>query len=882
MYTVGELNKLYEHVSGQLDQFAPKGSLHETARVAKARTVLETAREELDGQNPFGPTFKIANAALAISQARLPHVDKDTEAKLLRLAIQLYDSLNQPERFAATRTMCTTRLNELGEPQTVGGEEIVVPRPAPSESSHGEPEAEVTYEGDEARDDPTKKWESLIARWRKQLDSGAQVGDVLAELERFVDTLFSRVPSSAEHLNSLLSDDIAAMRGELAGVRRPENPGEILDRATEARGLAYTRDDRVEDGALRRRWLNAALWNFVLWRYCEWGTNRPQLIIDVVGYVQSIQLRRRYRDDSRELLIAATELVSFILTDTEALPPLVFERATYLPEWMRHSAGTFLLLSGPEPVLPSLSRYDPRVGRHDRLRWAEELLKVWRIDPSKRLGACLSLLGLAGWNGVRLRRLLELIFKGSSTPPVDGIEFWIGAASAVLDSTRWVRVAANPWLPQHGVSGSSLSGSDEGTQIEVPNMVLKAVAAEITEKGTPSTIQGALFKGRRVPTYLCVNDFGPFGILKIDLEERVRREKRNFDVYAKRLHPRYRASECIEGASLISDNSTASRYKAILTSYVFTEEDEPRTLADWLRDTAPEAIAPLIERLFLTALGPWISHTSRAVADLRYDYPILRPSTGEYSTYAPDKTAESELRRLAVAGVREAVDLELRWDKRELDGEPGKRIHRLALAGDNEQPLINPLWLAAQFGELLTLDSDVASLLFTSPGALSTINVLRCTCHGDLHAENVLVLGGLARPSISVIDFEAAHEGHLCKDFARLESAILCRIFPWTADESEAIAAWFGETMRGAPFAPKRALEGTENLERAGPAIVQLRQVLAGCGQGHWPISTGEYQLAMFASLLPFTRYSDLPVLSRQLAFSLSSVAATSLLAQTK
>lgn len=878
MKNLDDLNRDLILVADLFDTAAPLGSPQESLKLTTARTALASARTELAQHKDYGPTFKIANAALALSQSKLSGLGPAAEKQLLQLAVQLYDSINRGGRFSGTRDAAAARLAELGD---------TVPTPptgddTPIQSHQASPEVvdDLSSSGHSplpgARPSTVVvKWDAALARW-KESSNGHLLVETFDEFSAFARSLFSRVTEAASHLDPYLREDITTLRVELDGIRRPDNPSDVLDRATEARRLCFDDVATTDEQTVRRRWLVAACWNFSLWRGSGWATNRPQVVIDLLGYVQSFQLYRRYRDDSRELLIAATELA--VLLATDELPPLVYERFDFLNRWVCHSAGTFLLLSGPDPIAASLSRYDARIGPHDRRRWAEVLLELWRKETNKRLSACLSLLSLSGWNGARLRRLLELVFEDSSIPPIDGLEFWTAAATTVLESTRWVRVAANPWNPGGPSSSSSLSTDEAGSRIDIPNSVLKAIAAEITERGAPSTIQGALFKGRRVPTYLCVNDFGPFGILKVDLDDRIRREKVNFDAYAKRLHPRFRASECIEGNSVISDNRTAARYKAILTSYVFTVDDVPRTLAEWLRGADVNDVGPLIDQLFLTVLRPWLSHTSRAVTDLRYEYPVLRPSLAEQSVYAPDKTAETELRRLVAGGVTDRLGFPLRWDSRLLDetvsGSP--RVLTLAKTALPDQACLNPLWMAAQLAELSPLAQDVADLLFMAP-ALTTSNVLHCICHGDLHGENVLVFGDQPRPSISVIDFEATHAGHICKDFARLEAAILCRLFSWNDDEASAVAAWFGTAISGEVFIDREPLSGTANLQRAGSAIKQLRKILAGCGQGHWPITNLEYQVALLASLLPFVRYPDTAELNRLIALALASAAATSL-----
>src|SRR5207245_5809014 len=96
--------------------------------------------------------------------------------------------------------------------------------------------------------------------------------------------------------------------------------------------------------------------------------------------------------------------------------------------------------------------------------------------------------------------------------------------------------------------------------------------------------------------------------------------------------------------------------------------------------------------------------------------------------------------------------------------------------------MISPLWCVreiAGIGEWAFEDQ-----IYSVENPLSAYSTLTAICHGDLHGDNILcssVEAGVPRPVL--VDFETTHDGHICRDFARLEVAILCQCFTWATPD---------------------------------------------------------------------------------------------------
>jgi thiamine kinase-like enzyme len=188
------------------------------------------------------------------------------------------------------------------------------------------------------------------------------------------------------------------------------------------------------------------------------------------------------------------------------------------------------------------------------------------------------------------------------------------------------------------------------------------------------------------------------------------------------------------------------------------------------------------------------------------------------------------------------------------------------------------VWLASGLAEVGT--GDLSDIL--DEQQLRDFDTLLCISHGDLHCDNILCASSTPEvsPRTVLIDFESAHEGHVCKDVARLEASLLVQVFEWDVDARlDAVSAWFAESVRpGNLFAPMPSTsEGTEP-HLVTLAARELRWVAQQCGQGLWPIKEDEYLLALFASLLPIVRWTTVSASQRKLALVLSTLAGSALL----
>ncbi|MCT4357702.1 aminoglycoside phosphotransferase family protein [Streptomyces sp. Je 1-79] len=407
-------------------------------------------------------------------------------------------------------------------------------------------------------------------------------------------------------------------------------------------------------------------------------------------------------------------------------------------------------------------------------------------------------------------------------------------------------------------------------------------------------VQGALFAGRPVPTFLARNVFGPVGVLKIDEESKVQREKDNFDEFGEQLQPFYRSSKCTVSSTAIVNRSNGSRYQAILTSYVFREDDEPSTFRDWLTRPEPvsdEALGHVVQRLFVKALGPWLSNASRAVGDLRGEYPALRPAGFERAGYRPGKDAESELDKFASEEVGALFGVPDGLSSRpdtlgRLLGDPS-RVG--GLASDKERT--SPLWLVARIADIAKPEPDSARLidwlLYDREHGLTT-RYLTCVSHGDLHCENILASGpDPADPHLYVIDFETTHRGHIAKDFARLEAALWSRTFLWGPEQVTLIREWFAASLHAdklwSPSLSDLPPGADDSMRRILTCVIKLRSILKGCEQSNWAFNDLEYQWALLASLLPFARYRDNEdLVNRWLPFYLAADVADALVTRAR
>ena len=647
--------------------------------------------------------------------------------------------------------------------------------------------------------------------------------DLVAALDAFKEYLreqIERAPVAWTHLRATVDDDFVAL-GQLLGESGvPVVPEDMRLRAKDARRLALAHEPNTRmETLVRRRWLVAGLWNHALWKApYGWPTNEPQVVSDLMGYMTTVQIARRFIDEERELLLSLCELVVRLASGLE--PP---DRHPQVLRWVRSVVGTYLVIGGPEPYLPSISKKHPAlvgerltptgpgVGVYDtgtevRDRWAATLLDTWRSQDAERTsGAAFALATVCGWDRDVLTFALACVFVAQRDPDLEAQSFWERDVLSVIEGASPIRIASNPWKPEGSTAEKAHAVTSEASgRLRIPSPVLRALTAQLTEEGWSTTVQGELFRGRRVPTYLLVNQYGAFGVLKLDYADRVRREAVNFTEFARRrIHPNYRPSECRTGTYRMFVGEHPEPLQAILTSYVFDEEETPTTLSDWLRDADPATIELFLRRFFLRVLRPWLAHVTRRVIDLRMSYPLLRPRPAEHDEHAPTLTARTELPRLASDEVVAALGFRAEWTQRDFADMREALLHVDGLQEiDIPVGLINPLWLVAELAEMG--DGDLVECLYSTGNPVSAFSSLQTICHGDLHADNVLCSGGadggLPRPVL--IDFETAHEGHVCRDFARLEAHLLCQNFAWSSAAASALAAWLAVGLAGGVYEP--------------------------------------------------------------------------------
>ncbi|MFD7980320.1 hypothetical protein [Streptomyces sp. NPDC059071] len=941
---------------------AVRAEPHLAPRFAKSRIVMAQAGPEISEGNLVGPAFKIANTALAVAENHYMRTDQERARELLDIAVRLYGFRNQ-ERYAGSISQCRALLGQLDAlrpavtaPAATAPVRTSVPEesapPAPQDpptpppasqapplpqqasvpplpqqasapqsfpASRAVPPSSWRRPSDDFSDDgygegPGSRdyvtWEQLLEEWRAGGEDGTPAEDLFDAFAGHVTGMIGRnAPMAADRLRTILEKDLSLLRKTLAGASVPTDVfAPLHERAKEVRQVAsrtlynFTRGGTAYDGQrIRLQWLATALHNLSLRVHLP--ENDHQIVADVLGYLQTLQVEHRYNNDQRELLLAVSEATTLVAVGE--LQEYHLSKIDFVCRWLRHAVGIQLLVGGPEPVEPGGMRAHRRVknqaatgGYPNPATWAEELLRQWAGEPERWNSIAFILLLLSNWKAEGLERLLAALYyskqnESSSGPDTkDEVqEFWRERALDMLGAARGVRVIRNAWEPgsARGAASTSMSLNERDAVVELPSRLLQGMAVELAPKANGAVMQGALFADRPVPTFLASNVFGPIGVLKIDEAAKVQREKRNFDAYGELLHPAVRSSKCTVSTATVINSTNGVRYQGILTSYVFRNRDEPTTLRAWLVKTEgleDKALRKVVRELLLEALGPWLSNASRAMGDLRGEYPALRPDDYERTGYAPGKDAGTELDHFEAAEVAEVFGVEggLTWRPRTLGALfAGSSFATDLLFTDRDADLTNPLWLVAHIaevarpgtgtgtggaGEPAEAEEDPSELfewlLYNRDEGLTTRSYLTCVSHGDLHCENVLV-GGTGReerelyvPDLYIIDFETTHRGHICKDFARLESALWSRTFAWTPDQLAEIRPWFADALRAEslwdPEIPEKA---DPEVRRVLTCVKRLRAILKGCEQPNWAFTDLEYRWALFASLLPFARYRD-------------------------
>ena len=271
-----------------------------------------------------------------------------------------------------------------------------------------------------------------------------------------------------------------------------------------------------------------------------------------------------------------------------------------------------------------------------------------------------------------------------------------------------------------------------------------------------------------------------------------------------------------------------------MTSYVFTEDETPLTLREWFVQGNPEAIRAVTTELFDRALRPWYGHSSATTIDLFDEFPIFSGTSVNRMIVDCRRFHGFEIQ----IGGNTYVDGSLSWVSEVLR----------YLAGDSV--------------------SNVATREIASE--LQVLRSYRSICHGDLHLDNVLVLGKKGAEYPCVIDFEATHEGYVLKDFGRFIGGALFRTFDWSAAERgilvDQVISFLLEWQD-----INLTIEDTIALSKFSIAVVcAKRGALRAWQAGSYP-GRNELAAALIGSFLPFARYWDTSKDNAQLCLELTS-----------
>lgn len=860
----------------------------------KSRRDFATVKKELKDENFVGPAWKIANAARDAGK-HYAEADPERARMLFELAVPLYECY-QPQKYAVSVAECHTGIAQLDSVLPDRDGDPVADYSGTKSETYAEPTLDAIprqsggpVSAHQPAADPFDRWRSGEP-WEK---SFAQLlDDFEAHLRRLVTT---HAPAPAEILQPRLVADLRMLRDGLDGVRVPADEYSPLHQGAMAvRSQAREAFHRFVNGGtaseaqwIRMQYLRGALLNFCLRVHLK--PNNYQVVADVIGYLQTIQAEHRSDSDQRELLLAVAEATTLV-TVSELQDVDLKLRLAYVCGWLRHAVGVQLLIGGPDPADAEYSKYDPRVSGKNAEAWATHLLDQWADKPEYWHSTAFVLLGLSAWKEDQLDRLLTGLYHSPSEElsarAVEVRRFWRQQAVDLLERARGVSVVKNAWELGAPSEAANLMSLTESDQVQLPTRLLQGMAAELAPRSGGLMVQGALFAGRPVPTFLARNVFGPVGVLKIDETSKVQREKRNFDEFGELLPPFYRSSKCTVSSTTVVNRTNGSRHQAILTSYVFQESDEPSTLRDWLlrpEPVAEELLGGMMDKLFVKALGPWLSNASRAVGDLRGEYPALRPAGFERAGYRPGKDAESELRKFASPEVGAVFGVQdgLSWRPHTLGELLGDPTLVGGTASDKERT--NPLWLVAHVADIAKPAPERTRLfdwlLYDKDHGLTT-RYLTCVSHGDLHCANVLVSSPDAdHPHLYVIDFETTHRGHIAKDFARLEAALWSRTFVWSPEQVDLIRQWFAESLHGdSLWSPALPAAADDRTRRILTCVIKVRSILKACEQSNWAFNELEYQWALLASLVPFARYRDHEAeVNRRLPFFLAADVADAL-----
>lgn len=853
---------------------------------AKARGSVYLARAALAQGNTYEVAWRLGNAANGMGG--FLKADMQLAAPWLVVAARIFPMLvSDDSKFDSSNRFAHETLAALGisdldahdpitqpareppPPTVLAASENVVPTTV-DVSQINRTDEDSRPKGRRSLPDPDEVVpEEGISEWRAS-GSGRALASVLPDYRAFVDQTICTAPSVVRYVKVPLDDDFEWLEVNIGPWDFPSKPFELTQRARTTRTWALASDmtDPGLEPIVRRRWLLTGLWNWILWRECKWETNEPQARIDIVGLLESMVICRRYRDLERDFLLEASEATVRIV-HTHASELIEHH---WIRRWVVNAAGIYLLLAGPEPTPPSRTPYKEReYGLHGREEWARHIAASSESDDKEAAQTAFCLASLANWDRTTLEWLLGIVFGEQGRQgrgPHPATDQWLERAAQFIDLGIGIGIGSNPWesaREAHPIGRSSEEGS-----ITVTNATLRVAAAETTARAPrrATLVTAGPFAGRRVPTYLVYDQYGISGILKLDVASRVQRERHNFrDLARGSLHESHRPSECVTGSVTFPVPSILESVRGIFTSYVFSEDERPATLTQVVQQVPEAALSDVMRSLFSVVLRPWLAHAKRTSLDLRRAYGLLHPTPVD----ASDRS-NRELRRLRSPEICATLGSELTSDSMDFRPIWDGMISKLGMPADSPD-LVNPVWLAAQLSDVR--GGALAARVFEPPDPLCGYSTLVTTSHGDLHGDNVLcAIRARMVTRIVIIDFEAAHQGHVCEDVSRLEASILVQTFDWTDAELHTVGQMLRESLdAGKPFEPN--LSGVGTVGRVATAINALRQAIVGCGQVWWPLKPEEYALGLLSALLPITRYWTEAPRRRASAFYLASVVAT-------
>ena len=155
---------------------------------------------------------------------------------------------------------------------------------------------------------------------------------------------------------------------------------------------------------------------------------------------------------------------------------------------------------------------------------------------------------------------------------------------------------------------------------------------------------------------------------------------------------------------------------------------------------------------------------------------------------------------------------------------------------------------------------------------LQLCETLKAVTHGDLHLDNVMVLGKPGAEYPCLIDFETTGEAHLLRDCGRFVGAMLFRTFDWSVEECQQIRKAVGRGIAsGYDCLAQKAGDESSNVTKALDVIERVWHSYRRHWRGDYHPGRLEVVAMLVCGFLPFARYPDTRPRSAELALSLAA-----------